>query len=120
MGYPNWLLAVGPARQVPQEGLKHFRIYTVDAAARRKDPVQPLRNGLLVPSTVLLGVTILSLEVQPSHKTPPSLDTHTPPVALQAPHLVGDDHRAGDHHNDNQPDQPQIRKYRHRITTPGE
>ncbi len=104
MGYPSWLLAVGPVPQVPQAGLKLGGIYTVDAAARRKDPVQPLRNGLLVASTVLLGVTILAIEVQPSQNASQSRYPHST-GPLQAPQLVGDDQSAGDHHGHNQDDQ---------------
>jgi hypothetical protein len=53
--------------QVPEAGLDLFGICTLDAVARRKDLSQPLLCDPLVPSTVVFGITILSIEIQPSH-----------------------------------------------------
>ena len=53
--------------QVPEAGLDLFGICILDEVVRGDDLVSPFRLDLLVPSTVFFGITILSIEVQPSH-----------------------------------------------------
>ena len=52
-------------RQVPDAGLDLFRNCTLENVARRNDPAESLRDGLVLAITILYGVPILSIEVQP-------------------------------------------------------